>query len=105
MAGAAQLRDRVGPRRQVLALARVDRDRELVAVTLVREVIDHLHDERHRDVVDARELDVLERAQRRALTGAGQSRDDHDLHYSSASLSPGLTASARSSWSRNARAE
>ena len=82
MTGAAEHRDRLVPRRQVLALASIDRDRELVAVTLVGEVIDHLRHERHRDVVDARELDVLERTQRRALPCSRQSGDDDDLHRS-----------------------
>ena len=44
------------------ALARIDRDRELVAISLVREVLDHRGHERHGNVVHARELDVLERA-------------------------------------------
>jgi hypothetical protein len=73
------------PLGEVVALACVDRDRELVAIVLVREVIDHLRDERHRDVVDAVELDVLQRAQCGALARPRQPGDDHDLHYSTAS--------------------
>ena len=62
VATAAQLGERAVPRAEVAALPRVDRDRELVAVAVVGQVVDQLPDQRDRDVVDAEELDVLERA-------------------------------------------
>jgi len=68
------------PRGEVLALARIDRDRELVAIAFVREVIDQLRHEGDRNVVDGGELDILERTQRGALARSTQPRDDHDLH-------------------------
>src|SRR5262249_15896304 len=104
MSRAAQLLERLLPRGERLALARLDRDRQLVPITLVREVIHHLRHERHGDVVDARELDVPS-ARSAVLFPAPDNPVTMTICIYSTASAPSESAIARCNLSRNARAE
>src|SRR3982751_6567255 len=88
----AQLVHDLGELAQRVAAARVRADGDLLLAARLRR-FDQRRNEVRREVVDAEEMRVLQRLQCHALPGAGNAREQDDLHQ--ASPSPRITSSWR----------